>query len=395
MRKRHPKADRPLINYSVALLMAPTTILGTVFGIMLFIMFPQWFILILLIGVLGLTDYRTLVKALELHRKEEAEKKALAGSLNVNNDEDEAHHSLLHGDDAEAQHENYGANSTGSNEDASADAAALLDKESRTPIHKIAFLVFLWLLMLLLVMTRGGGDGKEDVTWAGIHKCSWQFWVLTVTIILALSAGAAVGVIAQWRRTKALKAAGIPTVDGDVEWTPLKFIGFVAIGCFAGTCAGFLGIGSGMINVPYMLEVGMAPEVAASTSSFIIIFTALSTVVQYILADLMPLKSAAWYGTLGLIAAVIGQFAIGAVVRKYKKASIISFLLAGLISVSAVGLISMAAIKMHAAVVSHDKSYWKFQPYCPAHNTTQKIGHSDYIPWVPYAHVQGWELFAD
>lgn len=375
--------------------MAPTTILGTVFGIMLFIMFPQWFILILLVFVLGVTDYRTIVKALQLHRKEEAEKRVLAGPLGVNNDEDDRT-SLLHGDDAEGHREYGGGGSTGSNEDASADAGGLLDKESRTPVHKIAFLVFLWLSMLLLVMTRGGGDGKEDVTYAGVYKCSWQFWILTVVIILFLGCGAAAGVWAQWRRTKALRAAGIPTVDGDIEWTPLKFAGFIGIGCFAGTCAGFLGIGSGMINVPYMLEVGMSPEVAAATSSFIIIFTALSTVVQYILADLMPFKSAAWYGTLGLISAIIGQFAIGAIVKKYKKASIISFLLAGLITVSAIGLIGMASFKMAAAVKEHDKNYWRFQPYCPAHNTTvTKIGHSDSVPWIPYAHAQGWELFAD
>lgn len=386
-----------MINYSVALLMAPTTILGTVFGIMLFIMFPQWFILCLLVFVLGITDYRTIVKALQLHRKEEAEKKALSGPLGVNNDPDEDDRtSLLRGEDGEAHRDYGGHGSIGSDDEVSADAAALLDKESHTPIHKIASLIFMWLSMLLLVMVRGGGDGKEDVTFAGVYKCSWQFWLLTVTIILVLGCGAAAGVWAQWRRTKALRATGVPVVDGDIEWTPLKFLGFIGIGCFAGTCAGFLGIGSGMINVPYMLEVGMSPEVAAATSSFIIIFTALSTVVQYILADLMPFKSAAWYGTLGLISAVIGQFAIGALVRKYKKASIISFLLAGLITVSAIGLIGMAAFKMHQAVKDHDKNYWKFQPYCPAHNaTTTRIGHSDAIPWIPYSHVQGWELFMD
>lgn len=390
LRKRHPKANRPLINYSVAFLMAPSTILGTVFGIMLFIVFPQYVILILLVVVLGITDFRTIAKALELHKKEQAAASPLALAINESGDmhpEEDERASLLRNTDGDV----YDTGSGGSAEDFSSEAGVLLDKESRTPIYKIAGLVFLWLAMLLLVLTRGGGDGKELETFAHVVKCSWQFWLLTVAIVIVLGTGAGIGVWMQVRRSRALQAAGVPTVEGDIVWTPLKLAGFVGIGCFAGTCAGFLGIGSGMINVPYMLEVGMSPEVAAATSSFIIIFTALSTVVQYVIADLMPLKSAAWYGTLGLLSAIVGQFAIAAIVKKYKKASIISFLLAGLITVSAVGLISMAGYKMAIAVKTKDRAYWSWPPYCPANPAKTHHG----IDWSPYAHAQGFELFSD
>jgi hypothetical protein len=43
-------------------------------GVTLYSMFPRWFIIILLILLLGLTDWRAFVKAFELHRKEKAEK---------------------------------------------------------------------------------------------------------------------------------------------------------------------------------------------------------------------------------------------------------------------------------------------------------------------------------
>jgi uncharacterized membrane protein YfcA len=432
MRKRHPKANRPLINYSVAFLMAPTTILGTVFGIMLFIVFPQWFILILLVLVLGVTDYRTIVKALELHRKEEAEKKKERETIGVINDDGGAggiggiagggglvddhqddsdeRSSLLRGyeDSTESATANIGGatsslaahhhrNGNYDDEDASANhgtsdsKAVLMEVESSTPIHKIMGLVFLWLAMLLLVFIRGGGESASEESPFGIFKCSWQFWLLTVGIICVLCTGAGLGVWMQIRRTKKLREVGIPTVSGDIEWTPLKFVGFVLIGCFAGTCAGFLGIGSGMINVPYMLEVGMQPEVAAATSSFIIVFTALSTVVQYIIGNLLPLKSAAWYGTLGLLSAIVGQFAIGALVRKYKKASIISFLLAGLITFSAIGLVTMGAIRMSYAIKHHTPNYWSFHNYCAVVNS-DKSSPSHTTDYLRYGQALRWEL---
>jgi len=387
MTKRHPTADRPLINYSVAFLMAPTTILGTVFGIMLFIVFPQWFILILLVAVLGITDYRTIVKALELHRTEESESSLAAQSASSVNAAPEDHEQVQessskppptggarHGDSEEDERtsllrgynggDSPGSSSAGDDHDSAVDADAILFKESRTPVYKIMALLFLWLSMLLLVMIRGGGEAAARSSAFGIVKCSWQFALLTVAIAIVLCTGAAAGLWMQRRRTAQLKQAGIPPISGDIQWTPLKFIGFVCVGCFAGTCAGFLGIGSGMINVPYMLEVGMQPQVAAATSSFIIIFTAMSTVVQYIIAGVLPLKSAAWYGSVGLISALLGQFAISKVVQKYKKASIISFLLAGLITVSAIGLITMAGTEMADAIKHKTPGYWSFNDYC-------------------------------
>jgi uncharacterized membrane protein YfcA len=405
MTKRHPKADRPLINYSIAFLMAPSTILGTVFGIMLYQIFPQWFVLILLIGVLGLTNYRTYAKAIEMHKKEKKEAASLIPSsvpVNVdpiqgehdNHDEDERT-SLMrgYGTGSGASVDPHGTGSDSGEEQMlhAKEVASILYREAHTPVYKIAGLVFLWLTMLLLVLVRGGGEQGKGTLDYGIKLCSWQFALMTVAIILILGGGSAIGVLMQLRRTRQLRQAGIAKVEGDVEWTVPKFVGFVAVGCFAGTCAGFLGIGSGMINVPYMLEIGMQPEVAAATSSFIIVFTALSTVVQYFIIGAVPIKSGAWYGSIGLISAIVGQFAISAIVKKYKKSSIISFMLGGLISASAVGLIAMAIYKM--VIHRHDKVYWQFHSYChPAGEapTTNKFLLPSYTPTLRW-NADPWE----
>lgn len=321
---------------------------------MLFIVFPQWFILVLLIAVLAFTDYRTFAKAWELHKKEQ--RVAETTPILVNETSYDTQPLLI-----DQGHESPGSND-GSDGHTIHDANHLLTVESMTPVHKICFLVFLWLAMVALVMIRGGGENGGQYSAFGIEKCSVPFWLLTVLMAIFLISGGLIGVYLQYRRSKSWTASGVDTVEGDVVFTPLKFLGFMGVGCFAGICAGFLGIGSGMINVPYMLEVGMKPEVAAATSSFIIVFTALSTVVQYIITGFIPLKSALWFGSIGLISAVVGQFGVSALVAKYKKSSIISFLLFALITVSAIGLVAEAILKISTNI--HTPGYFNFHPYC-------------------------------
>jgi len=67
---RHPSADRPLIAFDVAVMLEPTTLIGTVVGVTLNEIFPQWLITVCLVGLLGFTARKTLVKALATWAKE-------------------------------------------------------------------------------------------------------------------------------------------------------------------------------------------------------------------------------------------------------------------------------------------------------------------------------------
>jgi len=45
VRKRHPKADRPLIDYSIAWLMEPLTLFGTIVGVYMNVTFPTYLLI--------------------------------------------------------------------------------------------------------------------------------------------------------------------------------------------------------------------------------------------------------------------------------------------------------------------------------------------------------------
>ena len=55
-------ADYPLINYQVAGVMEPTTLIGAIFGVMMNQMFPAWLILVLLVSLLSYITYKTVLK---------------------------------------------------------------------------------------------------------------------------------------------------------------------------------------------------------------------------------------------------------------------------------------------------------------------------------------------
>jgi len=70
VRKRHPLADRPLIDWNIIMSMEPLTILGSLFGANLNKLLPEKAIVVLLVILLSLTAYKTLSKAQKLYETE-------------------------------------------------------------------------------------------------------------------------------------------------------------------------------------------------------------------------------------------------------------------------------------------------------------------------------------
>eukprot|EP00292_Cryptomonas_paramecium_P017739 CAMPEP_0113661550 /NCGR_PEP_ID=MMETSP0038_2-20120614/35_1 /TAXON_ID=2898 /ORGANISM="Cryptomonas paramecium" /LENGTH=96 /DNA_ID=CAMNT_0000576251 /DNA_START=222 /DNA_END=509 /DNA_ORIENTATION=+ /assembly_acc=CAM_ASM_000170 len=85
--KRHPEADRPLIDFDTGLILEITTLLGTVIGVDLNRVSPVWAITVSLVGVLGYTTRRTLDKAAELRDKEERAAAAAAAATSAAEEE--------------------------------------------------------------------------------------------------------------------------------------------------------------------------------------------------------------------------------------------------------------------------------------------------------------------
>ena len=65
--------------------------------------------------------------------------------------------------------------------------------------------------------------------------------------------------------------------------------------------AGLLGIGGGMIVSPLLLELGLHPQVAAATSSLMVLFSASSAALSFAFDHLLNIEYALIYGIGALL----------------------------------------------------------------------------------------------
>lgn len=96
-------------------------------------------------------------------------------------------------------------------------------------------------------------------------------------------------------------------VDGRDSLTVWTAILLVAVGLLAGTLAGLLGIGGGVVMVPVMVVVlGMAPVLAKGTSAAVIVPTALMGTIRNRRHRNTDLRTALVIGAFGAASAVVG-----------------------------------------------------------------------------------------
>jgi uncharacterized membrane protein YfcA len=89
--------------------------------------------------------------------------------------------------------------------------------------------------------------------------------------------------------------------------TVALLVALVAFGALAGTLAGLLGVGGGILLVPFLvLAVGMSQHEAEATSLLVILPTALAASVALRRRDVGDLPVALALGTVGAVGAVAG-----------------------------------------------------------------------------------------
>ena len=68
-----------------------------------------------------------------------------------------------------------------------------------------------------------------------------------------------------------------------MQWTYKRTVVLPLVFVLAGVAAGFLGIGAGLVVGPIFLEMGMYPQVAVATSSYMILYTSFATTIQFLI----------------------------------------------------------------------------------------------------------------
>mmetsp|Transcript_10532 Transcript_10532/g.16332 ORF Transcript_10532/g.16332 Transcript_10532/m.16332 type:complete len:578 (+) Transcript_10532:40-1773(+) len=378
VRKRHPLADRPLVDWDLILVMEPLTIAGALMGAILNKLLPEALLVISLVALLSFTAYNTLKKAIRMYKAEtramrlvkESELTRMARKMEEEEEEEEETESLLDEDGearSDGENEEGGDNAdeeggvtTGSRTSSQDDdnsvfssAAELKDKEELSaileedrhiPMGNVKVLVVTFVVILFINLMKGGGAFPSPL---GIRCGSPSFWVSNGVMlgwILLVSVFARMYLV---RRHEIKERVGYPYVEGDIKWDSRATVVYPLICTAAGFFAGMFGVGGGIVKGPLMLAMGVHPKVSSASSACMILFTSFTATTSFVVFGLLDMDYAVICMSLGFVATLVGQIGLFYLMEKFQRNSYIAFSIGGIVLLSAIlmtiqSLISMA-----------------------------------------------------
>ncbi|GLE11310.1 hypothetical protein PINS_up023676 [Pythium insidiosum] len=350
-RRKHPsKPNVPIINYSVAAIMEPTTLIGAIFGVMMNHVFPNWLILALLISLLSYITKRTFEKGCKIRKKETDRKMNLIKSVfKGRNDGPSRLWTLYARFDWKIAAQRWLSVTRRNTNLRQIHQQDRDDFESLPPLGQHAPLSAMTLLekrddqpeRVKQQSADGTSPPISDLgSLAAIRETLERrdACVFPLRLILPLLSAWLVVLLQALLRGRSRSSmrfsraisTGRSSVSRDFRFT-------------ASTPASRRGCSAsrgGMVKGPIMLDMGVLPPVQSATASYMILFTASSTTLLFAIAGQFPgslqYDYVAWFAFVGCLGGWCGQVVVSYLVKKYKRESIVVSLLAGTIGLSAV-----------------------------------------------------------
>ncbi|KAJ6838174.1 uncharacterized protein M6B38_319845 [Iris pallida] len=388
MRQRHPTLDMPIIDYDLALLFQPMLMLGVSIGVALNVIFANWMVTILLIIIFLGISIKAFKKGLQTWKKETLMKKEAAARLMQTNGIKEKDHK----DVANGTLDNASLKKSASTADrvvvpVQEDEATTADDrmvpvtendaaKKSTPAasrvvpilqnvrwKQLGLVLFVWGAFLVLQITKAKTpNNKYSNNFLDCYNytsnCSKWYWTLNM-LQIPVSAG-----VSLYQAVALYKGKAIIASKGDkrTDWTATRLFLYCLCGILAGLVGGLLGLGGGTILGPLFLELGVPPQVSSATTTFSMLFSSSMSVVEYYLLKRFPVPYASYFVAVALISALVGQHAVGKLIKKLGRASLIVFVLASTIFISALLLGGVGLEKMVKRIDQHE--YMGFSNIC-------------------------------
>lgn len=347
-RKRHPLADRPLIDWDLILVMEPLTIAGALMGAFLNKILPEQFLTFMLVLLLSFTAHNTLKKAVKMYKTEsrklreqglnaDGSKESQLAVLSQNEVEkvvNAAGDELLEDMDIrEGEFPGTGDMDGLLADEKNARLQKILEEERVTPMFNVKVLVGLFVVVLTMNLLKGGGAFPSPI---GIKCGSQEFWIAN-GIILGSIILISIYVRNYLVKRNTLKhQVGYKTVEGDIQWDVRTTFIYPNICCIAGFFAGMFGIGGGIVKGPLMLAMDVHPAVASASSACMIFFTSFTATTSFFVFGLLDPQYGPVCFCIGFIATYFGQIGLSILMRRAQRNSYIAFSIGGVVLLSAI-----------------------------------------------------------
>jgi len=362
-KKRHPLADRPLVDWDLILVMEPLTIAGALLGAFLNKILPEELLTILLVVLLSFTAYNTLKKAVKMYKLETAAQNVRVGanglkeseltmmaSKEISEEEMNEEGTLLNNMQLQ-EGENPGSDESSGGDDENGRSGVkgvvfsgvhldgktqqlldIMEEEKRIPKGNVTLLVVMFLVVLFINLMKGGGAFSSPL---GIKCGSTSFWVANGSMIIWILLISCMARKYLLNRHKAKEECSYKYVDGDIQWDGRATIVYPVICCFAGFFAGMFGVGGGIVKGPLLLAMGVHPMVSSASSACMILFTSFTATTSFVVFGLLIYDYAAVCLCVGFFATYIGQIVLNHLMKTYQRNSYIAFSIGGVVLLSA------------------------------------------------------------
>ncbi|TYI87290.1 hypothetical protein E1A91_D04G125200v1 [Gossypium mustelinum] len=336
VRVQHPTKEVPIIDYELALLFQPMLMLGITVGVALSVVFPYWLITVLIIILFIGTSSRSFYKGIEMWKEETILKKELTRQQGTVNSRGE----LL----IDAEYE------------------PLVPREEKSTLEilclnlrwkRLLVLTTVWFLFTLIQVI------KNDLV-----PCTTLYWVLfclqfpIAVLVFGYEA------MKLWRENRKRMMTGNTECicEASIQWSTLNITFCALCGVLGGTVGGLLGSGGGFILGPLLLEIGVIPQVASATATFVMMFSSSLSVVEFYLLKRFPIPYALYLMGVSILAGFWGQYLVRKIILILRRASIIVFILSGVIFASA---LTMGVIGIETTIgMINNHEFMGFLDFC-------------------------------
>jgi len=403
---RHPDPNKtkPLIDYEASTYMQSGELLGVVFGVLLNLLLPEILIIVFLAVLLSFNAYKTLQKGMSKYKDESKKMKQCSAEPKdiieegISSTEKEMDTSKDDAEGSEAStttppdktrsntEDSEGITSSTqerarSNTEASGGDNALklevLDATvapedvqediSKSPeLQKILdedaaqFPSWAWYILApMTTYTVVYAYVKRDV----VNTCSpvtYWLWYFSPVLVLSLFMYGTGRILKQKHRRR-VEAGYVFHGDGEdnpdyreMKWTDTTLKRFPLIAILAGVAAGLLGIGGGMVIGPLFIQLDMQPKVGSASCAFMILWTALSGVVQYAFAGKLGWQFILYGIVVGFVSGQIGQRGVDHMLKKSGRPSYVIFLLGGIVLVACIAMTCTGTYKLIKGLADGD-----------------------------------------
>ncbi|KAL3671527.1 hypothetical protein V7S43_003447 [Phytophthora oleae] len=356
IRKRHPAADRPLIDSDLSLAMIPLVMGGAVVGTILAKLLPSYLLSLLFVVVLVVGGTRAVSKGIKMYRSElkSCKVQEVAPAPSESTDEqraaayvtvcspssctedkttddgavDSSSDSLLKGSGSLSNE--YGGAGMGADDEV---LAEILERERHFSVPKQG------VIMLCYLGIVAASIGGAAVTCGGA-----SYWLLLVLEVPWIAGFGVCTAMYLYRQHCCKLAVNYVSAAGDVHWTKETVVRFPLACAGAGLIAGLFGVGGGLVTGPLMIEMGIVPEVASSTTALMVLYSSAAATAKFAVFNMIAWDWALLLSAVALVVTAVSQVVILGFVRRTGRQSVIVLCIGATICIGAV-LMTYQAIK--------------------------------------------------